>query len=66
MVSIPFYYLARDVIGFLGSLQPATKLPGADAGCEEKVNSRLLELAFVFMRLDHVARLIVNANHSVV
>jgi hypothetical protein len=64
MVSIPFYYLARDVIGFLGSLQPATKLPGADAGCEEKVNSRLLELAVVLVRLNHVASLIVHADHG--
>jgi hypothetical protein len=45
MVSIPFYYVARDVIGFLRSLQPATKLPGADAGREEKVNSPLFEIA---------------------
>jgi len=44
MVSIPFYYVARDVIGFLRSLQPATKLPGADAGREEKVNSPLFEI----------------------
>ena len=52
MVSIPFYYVARDVIGFLRSLQPATKLPGADAGREEKVNSPLFETASVVVRLD--------------
>jgi hypothetical protein len=61
MVSIPFYYAARDVIGFLRSLQPATKLPGADAGREEKVNSPLFEPARVLVRFDHVASGIVNA-----
>ena len=65
MVSIPFYYVARDVIGFLRSLQPATKLPGADAGHEEKAHSPLLELALVLVRLDHVARGIENANHGI-
>jgi hypothetical protein len=65
MASIPFYYVARDVIGFLRSLQPATKLPGADAGRDEKVNSSLLEIARVFVRLNHVGRINVNANHSV-
>ena len=65
MISIPFYYVARDVIGFLHSLQPATKLPGADAGREEKVNSRLFEIALVLVRLDHVASGIVNANHGI-
>jgi hypothetical protein len=64
MVSIPFYYVARDVIGFLRSLQPATKLPGADAGREEKVNPPLFEIALVLVRLDHVATAIVNANHK--
>ena len=28
-------------------------------------NSPLFELASVFVRVDHIARLIVNANHSV-
>ena len=65
MVSIPFYYVARDVIGFLRSHQPATKLPGADARREEKVNSRLFEIALVLVRLDHVASGIVNANHGI-
>jgi hypothetical protein len=64
MVSIPFYYVARDVIGFLRSLQPAPNLPGADAGREEKVNSPLFEIARVLVRLDHVASFIVNANHG--
>jgi hypothetical protein len=63
MVSIPFYYVARDVIGFLRSLEPATKLPGADAGREEKVNSQLFELARWLVRFDHVGGFIVNANH---
>jgi hypothetical protein len=65
MDSIPFYYVARDVIGFLRSLQPATKLPGAEAGREEKVNSPLFELARVLVRLDRIARFVVNANHSI-
>jgi hypothetical protein len=59
MVSIPFYHVARDVIGFLRSLQPATKLPGGDAGREEKVNSPFFEIALVLVRLDHVAGFIV-------
>jgi hypothetical protein len=50
MVSIPFYYVARDVIGFLRSLQPATKLPGADTRREEKVNSPLFEIARLLVR----------------
>jgi len=66
MVSIPFYYVALDVIGFLSSLQPATKLPGADAGREEKVNSPLFELARWLVHFDHVATLIVNANDSTI
>ena len=53
------------VIGFLRSHQPATKLPGADARREEKVNSRLFEIALVLVRLDHVASGIVNANHGI-
>ena len=65
MISIPFYYVARDVIGFLRSLQPATKLPGADAGREEKVNSPLFETASVVVRFNQVARFIINANHSI-
>jgi hypothetical protein len=64
MVSIPFYYVAR-VIGFLRFLQPATKLPGADAGREEKVNSPLFETASVVVRFNQVARFIINANHSI-
>jgi hypothetical protein len=52
MVSIPFYYVARDVIGFLRSLQLATKLPGADAGREEKMNSPVFEIALVLVHLD--------------
>ncbi len=56
MVFIPFYYVALDVIGFLRSLQPATKLPGADAGREEKVNSPLFETASVVERFNQVAR----------
>jgi hypothetical protein len=65
MVSIPFYYVARDVIGFLRSLQPATKLRGADARREEKVNSPLFELARVLVCFKHVASVIVNANHGI-
>ena len=65
MVSIPFYYVARDVIGFLRSLQPATKLPGADARREEKVNSPLFEIARVLVRFDHIARVVVDANHGI-
>jgi len=53
------------VIGFLRFLQPATKLPGADAGREEKVNSPLFETASVVVRFNQVARLIINANHSI-
>jgi len=48
--------VALDVIGFLRSLQPATKLPGADAGREEKVNSPLFETASVVERFNQVAR----------
>jgi hypothetical protein len=65
MVCIPFYYVAQDVIGFLLSLQPATKIPGASAGREEKVNSPLFETAFVLVRLDQVARVIANATDSI-
>ena len=50
---------------FFGSLQPVTKLPGANAGREERVNSRLFELASVLARFDHVAYFIVNSDHSV-
>jgi hypothetical protein len=50
--------VARDVIGFLRCLQPATKLPGAVAGREEKVNLPLFEIAVVLVRLDHIE----NAN----
>ena len=64
MVFIPFYYVARDVIGFLRSLQPATKLPGADAGREEKVNSPLFGTASVVVRFKHIASFVVNANYS--
>jgi hypothetical protein len=56
MVSIPFHCAARDVIGFLRSLRPATKLPGADYRREGKVNSPVFEIASVLVRLDHVAR----------
>ena len=31
-----------------------------------RANSSLFEIAFVLVRLDHIASLIVNANHSVV
>jgi hypothetical protein len=31
-----------------------------------KMNLPLFEIAFVFVRLDHVARIIENANHSVI
>ena len=31
-----------------------------------RLRSRLFELALVFVRLDHVARFIVNANHGIV
>jgi len=48
--------VARDVIGFLRSLQLATKLPGADAGGEEKVNSPLFGTASVVVRFNQVAR----------
>jgi hypothetical protein len=35
-------------------------------GAIQKVNSPLLEIASVLVRLDHVARFIVNANYSIV
>jgi hypothetical protein len=64
MVSIPFHCAVRDVIGFLRSLAPATKVtkeqtPGA------RKKSPLFELALVPVRLDHIASRIVNANHSI-
>jgi hypothetical protein len=37
----------------------------AAAEGNEKVNSPLLELADVLVRLDHVASFIVNADHSI-
>ncbi|PYI86189.1 MAG: hypothetical protein DME54_08715 [Verrucomicrobia bacterium] len=64
MVSIPFHCAARDVIGFLRSLGPATKLSGTDARRDEKTLP-LFEIASVLVHLDHVARFIVNANHSI-
>ena len=39
-------------------------LRGINAECEEKSSLRLFELAGVLVRLDHVARFVVNANHS--
>jgi hypothetical protein len=64
MVSIPFHCAARDVIGFLRSLAPATKVtkeqtPGA------KKKSPLFEIASVLVRLNHVPSGVVNADHRI-
>jgi hypothetical protein len=56
--------VARDVIGFLRSPQPATKLPGADAGREEKVNPPLFEISRVLVCFNHIASFTVDANHG--
>jgi len=64
MVSIPFHCAARDVIGFLRSLGPATKLSGTDARRDEKTLP-LFEIASVLVRLNHVAPFIENANYGI-
>ena len=65
MVSVPFHCAARDVIGFLRCLAPATKVTKEQTpGVRKK--SPLLKIALVLMRFDHVARRIVNADHGFV
>jgi hypothetical protein len=52
-------------------LVEASRLPYRDVTKEEtpsempNMNSPLFELARVFVRVDHVARCIVNTNHSI-
>jgi hypothetical protein len=40
-------------------------LPSDGRPCDKKVNSPLFEIALVLVRLDHVASVIVNANHRI-
>jgi hypothetical protein len=48
------------------TISTATKsYQGTDARCDKKEISPLFEIARLLVRFDHVARRIVNANHSV-
>jgi hypothetical protein len=48
------------------TISTATKsYQGTDARCDKKEISPLFEIARLLVRFDHVACLIVNANHSV-
>jgi hypothetical protein len=53
MVSIPFHCAARDVIGFLRSLGPATKVTKEQMPGAIKKSLPLLEVANLLMRLGH-------------
>jgi hypothetical protein len=64
MVSIPFHFgAARDVIGFLRSLGPETKVTKEQTPGAMK-NFNFFEITSVLVRFDHVAGVIVNANYG--
>jgi hypothetical protein len=59
-MSSPFV-AEREQSDFTGSMQP-----GTSRNCSmKKVSSRLAKIARDLVRFDHIARVIENANHSI-
>jgi hypothetical protein len=54
------------ITGFSGLIRLLENSFYWELRCDASKNSRLFEIALVFVRLDHVASFIINADHGVI